>query len=122
MSYGNPPGGYGPPQGGGYGPPGGGGHDPRGYGAPPPRGTNGMAVAALIAGISGLLLCGVPSLVGVILGHVSMKQIKGSGEEGRGMAVAGLVLSYLGVILWTLFLWGWFWGLGIFAGWVSLSG
>ncbi|MEU8382533.1 DUF4190 domain-containing protein [Streptosporangium sp. NPDC048865] len=105
-------GGYGPPGGdssggygaggyGGYGPPGG-GYDPYGgYGAPPPpRGNNGMAVAALILGIAGLFICGLTSIVGVVLGHISLGQIKRTGEEGRGMAVAGLVLSYFGILCW----------------------
>ncbi|MFC4059935.1 DUF4190 domain-containing protein [Planomonospora corallina] len=116
MSYGNQPGGYEPPKGGGYGPPGGnggyggppaGGYDPYGYdpyayGAPPPpRPNNGMAVAALVLGIVGLFACGVTSIVGIVLGHVSLSQIKRTGEEGRGMAIAGLVLSYVGVAAWV---------------------
>ncbi|MFF3436928.1 DUF4190 domain-containing protein [Streptosporangium sp. NPDC002721] len=94
--YGQP--GYGQP---GYGQPGG-GYDPYGgYGAPPPpRGNNGMAVASLIMGIAGLFICGLPSLVGVVLGHISLGQIKRTGEEGRGMAIAGLVLSYFSVLCW----------------------
>lgn len=118
--YGQPPGngGYGPPggydQSGGYGTPGGygtggykgygspdGGYDPYGYGAPPPtRGNNGMAVAALIMGIAGLFICGLTSIVGVVLGHISLGQISRTGEEGRGMAIAGLVLSYFGILCW----------------------
>jgi hypothetical protein len=121
MSYGNQPGGYEPPQGGGYGSSGGygsggygpppGGHDPYGgygygYGAPPPRGNNGMAIAALVMGIAGLFVCGITSIVGAVLGHISLNQIKRSGEEGRGMAIAGLVLSYFGIACWLLVLTG----------------
>jgi hypothetical protein len=116
MSYGNQPGGYGPPQGGGYGSSGGygpggygpppGGHDPYGgYGRSPiPRGNNGLAIAALIMGIAGLFACGTTSIVAVVLGHISLGQIKRTGEEGRGMAIAGLVLSYFGIICWLLVL------------------
>ncbi|WP_283132803.1 DUF4190 domain-containing protein [Rhizohabitans arisaemae] len=68
-----------------------------------PRATNGMAVASLICGLVGLLACGVTSVVGVILGHVSLNQLKRSGEEGRGMAVAGLVTSYIVLAGWLLF-------------------
>lgn len=93
-----PPGGYGPP---------GGGYDPYGGYGPPPRGNNGMAIATLIMGIAGLFVCGLPSIVGVVLGHISLGQIKRTGEEGRGMAVTGLVLSYFGVLAWLagLLLW-----------------
>jgi hypothetical protein len=119
MSYGNQPGGYGPPQGGGYDSSGGygsggygtppGGHDPYGgygYGAPQPRGNNGMAIAALVMGIAGLFACGITSIVGAVLGHISLSQIKRTGEEGRGMAIAGLVLSYFGIACWLLVLAG----------------
>lgn len=139
MSYGNHSDGYGqqPPGGGGYGSSGGydpsggygakgygygspgGGYDPYGgYGAPPPnRGNNGMAVAALIMGIAGLFICGLTSIVGVVLGHISLGQIKRTGEEGRGMAIAGLVLSYFGVLCWVgVALLIWLIGVGALAG------
>lgn len=38
------------------------------------------------------------SLVGVILGHVSLNQIKKNGERGRNWAIWALVLSYLGLV------------------------
>lgn len=101
MSYGNQPGGYG----GGYDSGGhgsfGGGYD-GGYGPPPSRSPNGMSIAALIMGIAGLFFCGLTSIVGVVLGHISLGQIKRTGEEGRGMAIAGLVLSYFGILCWLL--------------------
>ncbi|MEV7007629.1 DUF4190 domain-containing protein [Streptosporangium sp. NPDC051022] len=120
MSYGNQPGGYGPPQG-GYGPPGGygtppgGGYDPYGYGAQPPRGNNGMAIATLILGIAGLFVCGLTSIVGIVLGHISLNQIKRTGEEGRGMAIAGLIMSYFGVLCWLAVL-AWLVAIGVIAG------
>ncbi|MFF5204509.1 DUF4190 domain-containing protein [Streptosporangium sp. NPDC000396] len=133
MSYGNQPGGYGPPPGGGYGsggygspggygPPPGGGHDPYGYGAQPPRGNNGMAIASLILGIVGLFTCGITSIVGIILGHISLGQIKRTGEEGRGMGLAGLILSYLGIAGYLIVLVFWLIAIGAIAGSASLSG
>ncbi|MGA4988905.1 DUF4190 domain-containing protein [Nonomuraea bangladeshensis] len=123
--YGQQPpsgGGYGeqPPSGAGYGqqqyaygqmPPSGAyGYNP--YGAPPPpqRPTNGMAVASLVLGIVGLISCGLTSIVGVILGHIALARIKRSGEEGQGMAVAGLVTSYIMVVINVLLL-IWFGGM-----------
>ncbi|YCK40399.1 DUF4190 domain-containing protein [Actinomadura sp. ATCC 39365] len=82
------------------------------YGAPQqPRSTNGMAVASLILGIVGLITCGATSIVGVILGHIALNRIKRSGEEGQGMAMGGLVTSYIMVVLFVLFwiLFGGFW-------------
>ncbi|GIH26371.1 hypothetical protein Aph01nite_46810 [Acrocarpospora phusangensis] len=74
----------------------------QGYGYPPQRPTNGLAVASLVMGIVGLLLCGVTSILGAIFGHIAMARIKESGEEGRGMAVAGLVTSYITIALWVI--------------------
>ena len=61
------------------------------------RGTNGLAIAALVVSLT---CCGP---VGAILGFVSLGQIKRSGEQGRGMAIAGIVvgiLSTLAALLW----------------------
>ncbi|MFY9920782.1 MAG: peptidylprolyl isomerase [Mycobacterium sp.] len=71
-----------PPPYGGYPPP----YDPYGY--PRPRPTNGMAIASLICAF-------VFAPLGIIFGHISLSQIKRTGEEGHGLAVAGLVISYL---------------------------
>lgn len=61
--------------------------------------TNGMAVAALVLGIT--WLCWVGSLLAVIFGHVALKQIASSSgwQHGRGMALAGLILGYCGLAL-----------------------
>ncbi|MBB5870489.1 hypothetical protein F4553_003868 [Allocatelliglobosispora scoriae] len=77
------------------------------YGAYPVQSarTNGMAIAAMVLGIVGLvLLCcyglgGLVGLVGAILGHVSMKQIRERGENGRGMALAGVITGWSAVVL-----------------------
>ena len=71
-----------PPPYGAYPPP----YDPYGY--PRPRPTNGMAIASLICAF-------VFAPLGIIFGHISLSQIKRTGEEGHGLAVAGLVISYL---------------------------
>ncbi|HEU4423116.1 MAG TPA: DUF4190 domain-containing protein [Pilimelia sp.] len=57
------------------------------YGTPAP-GTNIMAILSLIFAF-------VFAPVGIILGHVAKKQIKQTGEQGDGLATAGLVLSYI---------------------------
>ncbi|KAB1987826.1 DUF4190 domain-containing protein [Streptomyces triticiradicis] len=58
---------------------------------------NGLAIAALVLGI----LCFLPA-VGLVLGTVALLQIKKRGERGKGMAVAGMVLSSIGVVLLAL--------------------
>jgi peptidyl-prolyl cis-trans isomerase B (cyclophilin B) len=55
-----------------------------------------MAIAALVSALAGLLVsCGLLSPLGIIFGHISLSQIKRTGESGRGMAIAGLVIGYL---------------------------
>ena len=39
----------------------------------------------------------IGSVLAVILGHVALSQIRASGQGGRGMAVAGTILGYVGV-------------------------
>ncbi|MET9830602.1 DUF4190 domain-containing protein [Streptomyces sp. NPDC006385] len=65
------------------------------YGRPAP--VNGVAIGALVLGI----LCCVPA-VGLVLGLIALAQIKKKGERGKGMAIAGSVLSSVGLALWTL--------------------
>ena len=66
-----------------------------GYGsAPPPvstvpTGVNGFAVTSLV-----LSLCG-GGLLGLIFGIVALIQTKRTGQRGRGMAIAGTVISSL---------------------------
>jgi hypothetical protein len=53
----------------------------------------------MIASIVGFvwLLPLVGSLAGVILGHISLRQIATTGDGGRGMAIAGLIVGYVGL-------------------------
>ena len=87
--YGTPPPGYGPP--------------PAGYPAPnyagaygqPRQKTNSLAIASLVASVIGILpfVCGVGSIIGIVLGVVALNQIKTSGEGGRGLAIAGIAVG-----------------------------
>ncbi|MEW5719412.1 MAG: DUF4190 domain-containing protein, partial [Chloroflexota bacterium] len=36
---------------------------------------------------------------GVVTGHLGLNKIKATGEGGRGLGIAGLILSYLGLAL-----------------------
>lgn len=68
-----------------------------GYGPPP---TNAMSVAALVAGIVGwTVLPLVASIVAVVLGHMARAQIRRTGEQGGGLALAGLILGYTGTVV-----------------------
>jgi hypothetical protein len=62
------------------------------------QGTNGLAVAALICGI-GQLIVGLPAgIAAIILGHKARRQIRQTGEQGAGLARAGLALGYAGTL------------------------
>src|SRR4051812_29775084 len=56
-----------------------------GYGAPYNPTTNVLAILALVFAF-------VFSPVGIVLGHIAKKQIRERGEQGAGLATAGLVL------------------------------
>ncbi|MDX3006080.1 DUF4190 domain-containing protein [Kribbella solani] len=98
-----------PPYGAGYGQ----GQYPQAYGqAPAPYGygygypgstasTNGLATAALATGIGGIFI-GLSAPVGVALGIAALVQIKRTGQAGKGMAIAGLVIGSLVTIGYVL--------------------
>lgn len=66
-------------------------------GAVTPRSTNGLAIAALVLGIVWVYWIG--SILALIFGYVAKGQIDASGgtQGGRGMAIAGIVLGWVGV-------------------------
>lgn len=98
---------------------------PMTYGAQPVfvrPAPNKMAVWSMwmgIAGIGGGFVCGLLSMVpiigvifsiiamllwiapilAVIFGHIGLSQIKTTGEEGRGQAIAGLIIGYVTIAL-----------------------
>ncbi len=50
-------------------------------------GTNVLSIIALVGAF-------VFPLAGVICGHIALSQIKRTGEQGRGLALAGLIIGY----------------------------
>jgi hypothetical protein len=72
------------------------GGPPSPYGAyPVTKQTNGMAIASLIVSIGSVVFCcGLPGIVGAILGHVARKQIREQNQAGEGMALAGVIVGW----------------------------
>jgi len=66
------------------------------YGYPAPAPTNALAIVALVLALMGI------SIGGVVAGHLSLSQIKRTSEQGRGMALAGLIVGYVGCAGWVL--------------------
>lgn len=70
------------------------------YMVPAPRHTNGVAVASLITGICAWVVFPfVLGIVAIITGHIARGQIRRSGDDGGGFAIAGLILGYLNVVI-----------------------
>jgi hypothetical protein len=91
-------------------------YDPSGYGGygaagpaypayPVGRRTNPMAIASMTTSIVALplLTCYglglVVGVVGAVLGHISKRQIRERGEAGDGMALAGIIMGWIGAAL-----------------------
>ncbi|MCV2393064.1 DUF4190 domain-containing protein [Actinotalea sp. M2MS4P-6] len=72
----------------------------QGYAYAPSTPTNTMAIVALVAGIAGLSVVPfIGSIVAVIVGPMARKQIALSGEQGDGLAKAGLILGWVGIAI-----------------------
>ncbi|MCH9642112.1 MAG: DUF4190 domain-containing protein [Actinomycetia bacterium] len=67
-------------------------------------GTNGKAIAALVTSLAGLACCGLPSIVGLVLGLIAMGETKRKGQDGYGLAVAAVVISSLIMLGYALYL------------------
>ncbi|MFI5045389.1 MAG: DUF4190 domain-containing protein, partial [Acidimicrobiales bacterium] len=64
--------------------------------------TDGKAIASLVLGIVGYMCFGpLAHIPGVILGHLARRDIRESNGAlgGDGLALAGLILSYVGIVL-----------------------
>jgi hypothetical protein len=55
-----------------------------------------------VLGLVGWVMCGVGSVVAVVLGYIARSQIKQSWgrQTGSGMATAGIVLGFVGLAFW----------------------
>jgi hypothetical protein len=60
----------------------------RAVGYSPVRPTNTMAIITLVTSL-------VFSVLAIPFGHIALSQIKRSGEQGRALAIAGLVIGYV---------------------------
>lgn len=75
---------------------------------PPAAGTqtNTLAVVSLVAGIGSFFAHIVPgvggftvALIAVITGYMARKQIRETGEQGMGMATAGMIIGIVHIVL-----------------------
>jgi hypothetical protein len=61
--------------------------------------TNGLAIASLACGIGQFAFGPLATIPAIVCGHVARSQIKRTGEQGAGLALAGLILGWATVIL-----------------------
>ena len=58
------------------------------------RRTNGLAVAALVCSLAGVVT-GIAAPAGAVLGHLASRQIALTGEEGTSMAKAAIWVGWI---------------------------
>jgi hypothetical protein len=103
-------------------------HAPAGYNIPQngyaqaPAGYNGYAQApvsdkvstkaivgfslVILGGLIGILsiaLGALPNIAGIILSHIAYSEIKRTGQKGKGLALAGIIVGYSFVVLGIIF-------------------
>lgn len=52
-----------------------------------------LAIVSLVASCAGLIIP-LAYVAGIITGHIALSQIKRTGESGRGLALAGVIVGY----------------------------
>jgi uncharacterized protein DUF4190 len=60
--------------------------------------TSPLAIVSLVCGMVALVL-GPLAIVAIVSGHIARGQIRRTGEGGRGMATAGLILGYVVLVV-----------------------
>jgi Domain of unknown function (DUF1707)/Domain of unknown function (DUF4190) len=61
--------------------------------------TNGLAIASLACGLAQFAFGPLATIPAIVCGHMARSQIKRTGEQGAGLALAGLILGWATVIL-----------------------
>ncbi|MEK9577932.1 MAG: DUF4190 domain-containing protein [Aquiluna sp.] len=61
------------------------------------RSLNTLAVVSLASALTS-----IGAVMAIITGHISLAQIKRSDENGKPLALAGLIIGYLTVIFWII--------------------
>ncbi len=58
--------------------------------------TNGLAIASLVVAILGF------GFIAAIMGHIARRQIAERGEQGDGLALAGIIVGWITTGIWVL--------------------
>ena len=68
-----------------------------------PPGTNGKAIAALVTSLVGLFCCGLPSIEGLILGVIAMRETRRTGQDGYAIALVATIIGGLVTAGWIVY-------------------
>ena len=71
---------------------------------PTPRTTNILGIISLICGLLGLVgglpSAGIINIAAIVMGHMARSQIRQNpNEDGAGIALAGLIMGYIGLLI-----------------------
>ncbi len=74
------------------------------YGYVPVQKTNGLAVASLVCSL--LWVFGLGGILAIVFGFIARSQIKrsGDGQRGNGLALAGIIIGFAGLLIVALFI------------------
>lgn len=61
--------------------------------------TNGFAIASFACGLGQFMVGPLATIPAIVFGHMARNQIRRTGEQGAGLALAGLALGWGAVIL-----------------------
>jgi hypothetical protein len=75
--------------------------------------TNGFAIASLACGVGQFMFGPLATIPAIVFGHMARSQIRRTGEQGAGLALAGLILGWAAVVLGVLII---VFGIAVFAG------
>jgi DUF1707 SHOCT-like domain/Domain of unknown function (DUF4190) len=65
----------------------------------PVAATNSMAIASFACGLSQFVFGPLGTIPAIVFGHMARSQIRRTGEQGAGLALAGLILGWGAVLL-----------------------
>ncbi|MBP2001235.1 hypothetical protein J2Z69_002278 [Paenibacillus shirakamiensis] len=69
--------------------------------------TNSKAIPALVLGILAVVIPYIGLIIGIIaivFARLSLKEIRATGEQGKGMSIAGLVCGIVGTAMYAIIL------------------
>lgn len=61
--------------------------------------TDGFAIAGFVLSLVSTICCGYTSFVGLIFSIIGLTRVNKSGDEGKGLAIAGIIISSIFFVL-----------------------